>query len=169
MSGARAQFGRTAAPTASPAVLVAGPVPGSPSAAQAVAARRVGARVGRAAMPALPPAAPVALVLAPAQLAPRRQVSGAGRSSRGPIAVPVLALAVVALTWMDAAVLRAKDAHPQAVAGSIDSAGGEDTPARSARPGPLGVVRRDHTDESPEATASGMVAASNAGEPELEN
>lgn len=170
MSGPRAQFGQVAVPVESPVVPATGRArgPGPSTAVQAVAARRVGARVGRAPMPALRPAAPVALVLVPGQLAPRRHVSGTGRGLRGPIAVPVLALAVVVLTWVDAGMLRAKHAGPQAAVDSLGGSAGEDATAQSALPGPLGVVRTDHANDAPETTASDLAVAANADEPEPE-
>ena len=111
MSGPRAQFGGRAA---------VGPPPAHhPTPAEAVVLRRTSARVGRG-MP-LPAALPVgrtaaaARVFAPAQRSARRRVSAGGRGFRGPVAVPVLAVAVVALTWMDTGVLRT-DARAQDLA-----------------------------------------------------
>jgi len=65
----------------------------------------------------LPPAAeaPVA-----GRATARRQVSAGGRGRRGGVAFPALALAVVALTWMDAGVLRAEDATAEEPANEGD-------------------------------------------------
>ncbi len=159
MSGPRAHFGRpaAAAPNASPAARTAR-APVSSAAAQAAAARRVGARVGRVAMPpgrpAAPVAAPVALVLVPAQAA-RRRVSDAGQASRGPLAVPVLALAVLALTWVDTGMLRAVEEIVDPAAGTAGDgaepgyAGLEPLGADEARPG---------GDDAPEAASDDEVA-----------
>ena len=94
MTGARAQFGRR--PSVSPAVVepptVYPAVVEPPSVEAPVAGRR----------------------------AARRRVSAGRQGRRGGLALPALALAVVALTWVDAGVLRAEDAavepHPPSTA-----------------------------------------------------
>ena len=79
MTGARAQFSRRAA---APPPAHRAPVHRAPVAVVAAAAGRGGAR---------------------------QSVGASGRSLRGPLAVPLFAAAVVALTWVDAGVLRAED------------------------------------------------------------
>ena len=82
MTGARAQFSRRAAAPQPPA-------------------RR--APVHRA------PVAVVAAAAAAGRGGARQSVAASDRSLRGPLAVPLFAAAVVALTWVDAGVLRAED------------------------------------------------------------
>lgn len=88
MTGARAQFSRRAAapPPAHRASVPRAPV--------AVVADAPGAGRGGA----------------------RQSVAASGRSLRGPLAVPLFAAAVVALTWVDAGVLRAEDTRRAAPA-----------------------------------------------------
>ena len=55
--------------------------------------------------------------------AARRRVSAGRQGRRGGVALPALALGVVALTWVDAGVLRAEDAvvEPHSTSAAIDA------------------------------------------------
>lgn len=116
-------------------------------------------------MPPARLAAPAALVLVPAQLAPRQRVGGAGRGLRGPIAVPVLALAVVALTWVDAGMLRGEDAHTRTAVDPTFGTGGDGTAPETTGAVLRGVVPRARVDNG----APDAADTASAHEPDQEN
>ena len=77
---------------------------------------------------------PTAVEAAPAGRAEaRRRVSTAGRGLRSRLAVPVLGVAVVALTWVDAGVLRAEDGPARSTANEPRVP----LPSRDSAPGPV--------------------------------
>lgn len=116
-----------------------------------------------------------AVAAAPAgRWAARRSVaapeSSPGRGLRDRMAVPVLALVVVAVTWVDAGVLRAADTPPQSAMGSPEGT----VPGEDIAPGQARAASEDQVlPAGPTAEATGADHESRAwdagegvGEPE---